>query len=133
MKLIDFLRKMGTPVNAPTTFEILDVKNKKLAKYQGILAVKSVDELKDFGEKHNGFVPRIWGLDLEHNKELKGLREIVDKYGESELNYFSINNLSDKAIEINSDKPEDWEFVENVTPNYGDVFPVLEITFVING
>ena len=37
MKLIDFLQKMGTPVNAPTTFEILDVKNKKLAKYQGIL------------------------------------------------------------------------------------------------
>ena len=93
----------------------------------------SVDELKDFGEKHNGFVPRIWGLDLEHNKNLKGLREIVDKYGESELNYFSINNLSDKAIKINSDKPEDWEFVENVTPNYVDVFPVLEITFVING
>lgn len=132
MKLIDFLKKMGTPVNAPVAFEILDVQNKKLAKYQGILAVKSVQDLRGFGKEHDGFVPRFWGLDIENNHSLKGLRDIVEKYGDKELNYFAMSSLSSKAVKINGDNPADWDFVENATPNYLDVFPVLEITFVIN-
>lgn len=132
MKLIDFLKKMGTPVNAPVTFEILDVQNKKLAKYQGILAVKGVQDLRDFGKEHAGFIPRFWGLDIEHNQSLKGLRDIIEKYGDKELNYFAMSSLSSKAVKINGDNPADWEFVANATPNYLDVFPVLEITFVIN-